>query len=215
MNEAVEAALKLLVLAFSIIMHEVAHGYAAYLLGDPTAKNANRLTLNPIPHIDIMGTIILPLLLVSSGSGVVFGWAKPVPVDPRYFRNPKRDGVVVSLAGVTTNVLIAVVMAALFRILQPAADTPLWLFLIWGCFINLLLCVFNMVPIPPLDGSHIVAALLPQRLARGYAAIGRFGFLIIFGLLYIRAFAVILMIIVTIPMMVLLGDGQNWTGIFK
>lgn len=209
MNEAVEAALKLLVLGFSIIMHEVAHGYSAYLLGDPTAKDANRLTLNPIPHIDIMGSIILPLILVASGTGMVFGWAKPVPVDPRCFRHPKRDGVIVSLAGVTTNVLIAVVMAALFRILQPAAETPLWFFLIWGCFINLLLCVFNMVPIPPLDGSHVVAALLPQQLARAYAGVGRFGFLIILVLLQIPAFSRVLMTIITIPMIVLLGDGPN------
>jgi Zn-dependent protease len=175
---------KIIALVFAVIIHEIAHGYAAYLLGDPTAKRANRLTLNPIAHLDLFGSIILPLILVLSHSPVLLGWAKPVPFNPRYFRDPKRGIMIVGAAGPAMNFLAALVSAVLFRLVGQAFQ-PLALFLFFFCATNLILGLFNLIPIPPLDGSRIVMGFLPDDLVPAYLRLEQFGFVIIFALLWL------------------------------
>lgn len=182
------------ILIFSIVLHEVAHGYAARAQGDPTAAMLGRLTLNPIPHIDPIGSVLLPGLLALSGTGVILGWAKPVPVNPRNYRDYKRGDIIVSLAGVAVNLLLAIA----FAVLQAAAvwgarafpgATPVFAVLqamfVYGVSINVLLMLFNLLPIPPLDGSHVLYHLLPPRLGARYRELGRYGMLILFGLLFL------------------------------
>jgi Zn-dependent protease len=180
-----ELIIKLVVLVASIVFHEVAHGYAAYRLGDPTAKESNRLTLNPLVHIDLMGSILLPLMLVMTNSPVLFGWAKPVPFNPAYFRNPKKGMMIVGAAGPAANLALATVAAVLFRLFMPVGIVGF--FLVHVCVINVILAVFNLIPIPPLDGSRVVAGFLSPDLTRSYLKLERFGFFIIFGLLWIGA----------------------------
>ena len=186
---AVQKIIFLVVLFLAIIIHEVSHGLVAERLGDPTARRMGRLTLNPIPHIDLFGSIIIPAFLLISGARFVIGWAKPVPVDIRRFRNPLRDFAITALGGPVSNLLQVVVYVVLFRI-AVAMDLPLWVgFVAYaGALINLLLALFNLIPIPPLDGSRLVAAMLPTDLAVQYLSIERFGFIIIFGLLWLGAF---------------------------
>ena len=178
--------IKLVVLVASIVFHEVAHGYAAYRLGDPTAKEANRLTLNPLAHIDLMGSILLPLILVVTHSPVLLGWAKPVPFNPAYFRNPKKGMMIVGAAGPAANLALAAVAAVVFRLFTPLGIVGF--FLVNVCVINVILALFNLIPIPPLDGSRVVAGFLPPELTRSYLKLERYGFLIIFGLLWTGAF---------------------------
>lgn len=187
-----QIVLMVFVLYLAIVVHEVAHGYVANLRGDPTAKRLGRLTLNPIPHIDIFGSIIIPGFLILTNSGFVIGWAKPVPIDIRRFRDPLGDFAITSLAGPVSNALQAIVYVLLFRV-ASALGWPGWvLFLAYiGTLINLILAIFNMIPIPPLDGSRLVAAVLPTRLAVQYLSIERFGFIIIFGLLWLGAFSIL------------------------
>jgi Zn-dependent protease len=185
----------LVILVYSAILHEIAHGFVAEKLGDPTARLMGRLTLNPKSHIDPFMSIALPLLLILSGSPVVFGAAKPVPVDPFNFREPKKDMAIVALAGPGTNVLIAIIAAILIKILifiipyfgaSPMLTgivIPIYTFLGLIVRMNLLLAIFNLIPIPPLDGSKILALILPDREAATYLSIGSFGILIIFFLL--------------------------------
>jgi len=175
---------KIIALIFAVVIHEVAHGYAAYLLGDPTAKRAHRLTLNPIAHLDLFGSVILPLVLVFSGSPVLLGWAKPVPFNPGYFRDPRRGIMIVGAAGPLINFLAALVSAVLFRLVGQAFQ-PLALFLLYFCATNLILGIFNLIPIPPLDGSRIVMGLLPDDLVSAYLRLESFGFILIFVLLYL------------------------------
>lgn len=182
------------VLLFSVIAHEVAHGYAALTQGDPTARTLGRLSWNPIRHIDPFMTVILPvMMLVASGGNMVFGGAKPVPVDPRNFRRYRIGDIIVSLAGVFTNLLIALACVPLIWLVGalgtsvPAAApsaTILQAMLVIGVQLNWLLIAFNLIPIPPLDGSHVVQQLLPRPLARYYVQVGRFGFLILIALLF-------------------------------
>ncbi len=150
----------IIVLIFSVIVHEVAHGYAAEWQGDPTPRAQKRLTLNPVPHLDIMGSIILPLLLVVSGAGFIIGWAKPVQFNPTYFRNKHWGPVLVALAGPLVNIIVAVLMAIVIRFVPLSSG----FMTIAGTvvYINLLLAVFNLIPIPPLDGHHILFAVLPR-----------------------------------------------------
>lgn len=180
-----ELIIRIVALVFSIIIHEVAHGYVAYRLGDPTARNANRLTLNPLPHIDLMGSIILPLFLIIVKSPVLLGWAKPVPFNPGYFRDVKKGVMLVGLAGPVSNLLLAALAAIILRIF-PFGEI-IGLFLVHVCLINVILAVFNLIPIPPLDGSRVVIGFLPSHMVSGYLSMERYGFLIIFGLLYLGA----------------------------
>ena len=169
---------------FAVIIHEYAHGWIAWKLGDSTAKAAGRLTLNPLAHIDPIGTIFLPLILLITNSPVVFGWAKPVPVAFRNLDNPKKDMVWVAIAGPTANVLFAIFLSFILKLSVGAS--PLFLAVLTsGILINLVLAIFNMLPIPPLDGSRVTMGLLPIDLARRYAKLEPYGFIIIFGLLYL------------------------------
>ena len=180
---------------FAIIVHEVAHGWVANKLGDPTARNMGRLTLNPFRHIDLFGTIIMPLLLYAmtydNPSGpTVFGYAKPVPINPYNFKDPKKDMALSSLAGPGVNIVMAVSFVFLLRVAMPAfeGNMPMLardlftVFLKTGVIINIVLAVLNMLPIPPLDGSRIVYWLLPEKEARLYYRLERFGMVIILAL---------------------------------
>lgn len=169
----------LTILIFSAILHEIAHGYVAERLGDPTARLMGRLTLNPKSHIDPMMSIALPLLLIVSGSPVIFGAAKPVPVDPFNLRDGRRDMALVALAGPMTNVAIAIAASILFNFIGGEIS-PIFYAI---ATINLLLAIFNLLPIPPLDGSKVFALLLPEKEANAYLSIGSMGMMIIFFLL--------------------------------
>ncbi|HUD04413.1 MAG TPA: site-2 protease family protein [Patescibacteria group bacterium] len=182
--------ISLIILIYSAILHEIAHGFVAERLGDPTARLMGRLTLNPKNHIDPIMSIALPLILILSGSPVIFGAAKPVPVDPFNFREPKKDMALVSLAGPGTNLLIAVTFALICRLLFPSLSldvirsTGLLGFILGTVvYINILLAIFNLIPIPPLDGSKIFALILPDKEAAVYLSIGSIGIFIIFFLL--------------------------------
>ena len=150
----------------------------AYRKGDPTAKLAGRLTLNPLAHLDLLGSIVFPLIMSLAG-GAILGWAKPVPVNPMNFRNPRRDDILVSIAGVAANLAAAAVAGLLFRLLSPEAGTVLSLFLVQVCIVNVSLAIFNLIPVPPLDGSHVLAQFLPYELAVVYMRAAPFGFIIL------------------------------------
>lgn len=177
-----ELIIRLVALVFSIVIHEVAHGYASYRLGDPTARDANRLTLNPLAHIDPFGSILLPAMLVFMNSPVLFGWAKPVPFNPAYFRNVKKGTMIVGAAGPAANLVLALIAGILFRLFTPGGI--IGLFLVHMCLINVILAVFNLIPIPPLDGSRIVIGFMPAYLVPKYLSLERYGFLIIIALFY-------------------------------
>jgi Zn-dependent protease len=186
--------LMILPLIVAVILHEVAHGYVAFKMGDPTARLAGRLTLNPIKHLDLFGSFLLPVILKLSGSPIIFGYAKPVPVNFANLREFRKGTICVASAGVLTNMILAVISAALFQMLVATqtswAQSQLGLlagFLIqllaYSVIINCVLALFNLIPIPPLDGSRIVAMLLPAALRTQYSRLERFGMIIIFVLL--------------------------------
>jgi len=182
------------ILLFSVIIHEIAHGWMALKLGDPTAKSMGRLTLNPIPHIDPIGSILVPLFSLFVAGQIFIAWAKPVPVNPMNFSNYRRDDILVSVVGPISNLLVALVCTILFILLaliSPSIQssgpimqevlTFLLSMFAGGITLNVVLAVFNMIPIPPLDGSHVVAALLPDEMSEQYRRVGFFGiFLVIF-----------------------------------
>ncbi len=171
---------------FAITVHEAAHGYAAKHFGDMTAFNAGRITLNPLKHIDLFGTIILPALTVMLG-GILFGWAKPVPVDFRRLRNPKKDMLWVAAAGPASNFVMAVFWALVMKFSVNAPEAfvlPMALMAKAGVTINIVLMVLNLLPLPPLDGGRIAVSLLPIKLARPFAQIERYGFIILIVLLF-------------------------------
>lgn len=169
----------------AVVIHEYAHGWIAWKLGDPTAKMAGRLTLNPLAHIDPIGTIALPLLLLVTHSPVVFGWAKPVPVDFHSLNNPKRDMVWVGLAGPMANILFAVFLSFILKFFTMTGSAMFLAILSSAIIINLVLAIFNILPIPPLDGSRVAMGILPREMAIQYAKLEPYGFIIIFGLLYL------------------------------
>ncbi len=183
-------AISLIILLLSIIIHEVAHGLAALYFGDHTAEHAGRLTLNPIPHIDPIGSILIPAIIfipavLGFGSlGFFIAWAKPVPVNPLHFNNIRLGEFVVSAAGIVSNIAIAVLAAILFH-LTGSYGFPLWgNVLSFAVQINLVLAAFNLLPIPPLDGSKILGSLLPAHLEFEYRKLERYGFLILILLLF-------------------------------
>jgi Zn-dependent protease len=153
------------VLILSIIVHEVAHGYAAYALGDPTAKLAGRLTLNPLPHIDLVGSVLIPGFLVLTQAGFLFGWAKPVPYNPYNLKNQRWGEAIVGAAGVATNLAIAVIFAVVARMSYAAGFSDFADLALIIVFTNLFLGLFNLVPLPPLDGFTVLRGILPLRLA--------------------------------------------------
>lgn len=181
---------------FAITVHEVAHGWVAKKKGDNTAFMLGRLTLNPIKHIDIVGTIILPGLLLISGTGFIFGWAKPVPVDSRHFKNPKKDMALVAVAGPVSNLLMAVGWALVIRLAVMIESEFVTLPMIYtgiaGISINLILALINLIPIPPLDGSRILSAILPNKWAWQYNRLERYGFLLLLALLWSNGLSYIL-----------------------
>ncbi len=192
--DVLQFILMILPLVVAVVLHELAHGYVADKLGDPTARLAGRLTLNPIKHLDAFGSFLLPILLKLSGSPVIFGYAKPVPVNFANLRQFRQATIWVASAGVLTNMILAIISAALFQLI--AAGYPDWAqthfeqpavlllqLLKYSVVINCVLAMFNLIPIPPLDGSRIVAMLLPVALRRPYTRLERFGMIIIFALL--------------------------------
>ncbi len=167
-----EIFLSLVVLVLSIIAHEVAHGYAANSLGDPTARLAGRLTLNPIPHVDLMGSIILPALLVFTSSPILFGWAKPVPYNPYNLRNQRWGEAFVAVAGSATNILLAIIFGLIVRFGGAIGlDEAALSLAATIAFINLFLGLFNLIPFPPLDGFTVLRAGLPWHLSSGLSRI--------------------------------------------
>ncbi len=172
----------------AITFHEAAHAYAAWRLGDDTALRLGRVTFNPLKHVDPFGTILLPALLFLTNAPFLFGWAKPVPVQFGRLSNPRRDKAIVAIAGPVTNVILAFASAVLFHLvwLVPEAAAP-WLAqtLSRSILLNLVLAIFNMIPVPPLDGSRIALSLLPGAVARQYAKLERFGFLVLLGMIFL------------------------------
>lgn len=188
-----ENLLFLPVLLFSIVLHEYAHGWMAKRQGDNTAYMLGRLTLNPIPHIDLIGSIIFPLVLHLSGAPVL-GWAKPVPVNPANYRNHRRGDILVSMAGIVVNLILALISTLLIIVIihgsrRAPGMTGMFDLLLGmardGLRINLVLAFFNLIPIPPLDGSHVLYHLLPGKIAVQYRELGRYGILILFGLMFL------------------------------
>jgi Zn-dependent protease len=175
-----------LILIASLSFHEAAHAWASNKLGDPTAKMLGRLTLNPLVHIDWIGTVAFPLILALSGLPV-FGWAKPVPVDMRYLKAPRRDFALVALAGPVSNVILAagliVVLQAQGGLVPDTGVTRMGLFLYNAIYINLILAVFNMLPIPPLDGGNVLAGLVPESMAQMVDRVRPFGVFVIYALM--------------------------------
>jgi Zn-dependent protease len=173
---------QVIVLIFSAIVHEYMHGWMADRLGDPTAKDLGRLTMNPIPHIDPVGSLLLPFVLVISGAPFVFGWAKPVPINPNNFKDQKYGSAKVALAGPLGNLILALFFGLILRfVAMPNLMLGNYLAII--VFINLLLLVFNLVPIPPLDGSRVLTAFLPYDWQVKMAELERYGFILVFAFL--------------------------------
>jgi Zn-dependent protease len=184
------------ILLFSVVLHELAHGWMALRLGDPTARDAGRLTLNPLPHIDPIGSILIPLLSLLTAGRIFIAWARPVPVNPANFARLRRDEALVSAMGPASNILLAgccslaVVLLGFLawwlKVPEGSTGYDLLVFLYQmfygGAYLNIVLALFNLLPVPPLDGSHLVAAALPSRAAEGYR---RIGFLGVFALIFL------------------------------
>jgi Zn-dependent protease len=208
------------VLLFSVVVHEVAHAQVARWEGDDTAFRLGRVTLNPIPHLDLMGSFLVPLLLFFLPGDFVFGWAKPVPVNPQNFRDRKRGDIRVSLAGIAANLLLALictVLMALILKLATAVGSADGVFAVlgqaayFGIYINLILAVFNLIPIPPLDGSHVLYHLLPVSVRPRYRELGRYGIGIVMVAFFVfpRTFDLLLY-----PVGLLMGLANAFIGLW-
>jgi len=199
-TQILEIVLSLIAVFTAIILHEVAHGYVAFRLGDPTAKTRGRLTLNPLAHIDPIGTILVPIFLLIINSPFLFGWAKPVPINPGYFRNPFKGMLYVAVAGPATNVALALAATMIGRVVLLAIPDTLLFFnhtlagnlvhalvYLLGIFViyNVILAAFNMIPIPPLDGSRVLTYFLPPEGRRVMIMLERYGFIILIALIYL------------------------------
>ena len=179
----------IVILIFSIVIHEVSHGAVANYLGDPTAKYAGRLTLNPIKHLDPIGSVILPIFLILmiklTGGGIIFGWAKPVPINPYNFKDQKYGQAKVALAGPGANLAIALIFGLALRFFPDISAIPaLGLMFSYIVYINILLAVFNLLPVPPLDGSHILFTFLPPEMENIKRFLSQFGFFILIFILF-------------------------------
>ena len=199
-TQILDIILMLIAVFAAIVLHEVAHGYVAYRLGDPTAKAHGRLSLNPLAHVDLIGTILVPIFLVVVHSPFLIGWAKPVPINPGYFRNPFKGMLYVALAGPGMNILLALSTVVVGRV-ALLAFSPTYLlyaagfganlvhaiFFLLGMFVvyNVILAVFNMIPIPPLDGSRILTYFLPPEGRRIMLGMERYGFIILIAIIYL------------------------------
>jgi Zn-dependent protease len=199
-SNILDIILSLIAVFTAIVLHEVSHGYVAFRLGDPTAKQYGRLTLNPLAHIDPIGTILVPVFLVIVNSPFLIGWAKPVPINPRFFRNPLKGMLYVALAGPAINVVLALSTAIVGRLallaISPSflaygvglgANLVRAIFFLLGMFVvyNVILAVFNLIPIPPLDGSRILTYFLPLEGRRVMLALERYGFIILIAIIYL------------------------------
>jgi Zn-dependent protease len=188
----IETPFIIVLVFFSVVCHEIAHGYVALKLGDPTAYRAGRLTFNPVSHIDPIGTILLPALFLITHSPILLAWAKPVPVNPGFFRNPKTGMMWVAIAGPATNFAIAIVLTLLLHLVGTAMPAILMHSLAMAALMNIVLMVFNLLPIPPLDGSRIFARFLNGQALYNYRKLERFGLFIVFGLLWLGVISSIL-----------------------
>lgn len=207
MDRVLISFFQIIVLIFSIIIHEVSHGAAAYRLGDQTAKEAGRLTLNPLKHLDFFGSFLLPLTLFLAHSPILFGWAKPVPFNPFYLKNPKRDSGLIGLAGPASNFIIAIIFGLILKIFIALnfINAPLMIFLDIIIFINIILGTFNLLPIPPLDGSKVLFSFLPKNYESAQLFLERYG---IFILLFFIFFAFDLIAPLIYKLYGLLGSGM-------
>ncbi len=169
----------------AVVIHELSHGFVALAFGDTTAQRAGRLTLNPLKHVDPIGTLFLPLFLRLIGSPVTFGWAKPVPINPVNLRHPRRDMLWIGMAGPVSNLLMALAAAGFLRLLGPGLPATVVALVKYLALVNLVLGTFNLLPIPPLDGSRVLLSLVPARFAVGLILMERWGFILIFLLLYL------------------------------
>ncbi len=197
--QAIDGIFYVVILIMSVVVHEFAHGYAAYLLGDNTARLSGRLTLNPLKHLDLFGSVILPLFLIISSAGFVIGWAKPVPYNPNNLRNKKSGTVLVSIAGILANILIAIIFGLLIRF-APHFGLPLYtadsmllhpFYKISSIIVltNLVLALFNLIPIPPLDGSKILFSFLPSKLLYIENLLERWGiFVLLFFIIFLWSY---------------------------
>ncbi|RJP47393.1 MAG: site-2 protease family protein [Armatimonadetes bacterium] len=187
MDPIITIIISIVVLVFSAVLHEIAHGFAAFKLGDPTAKLSGRLTLNPIPHIDPIMSVLLPALLIVSGSPILFGAAKPVPISPLYFKDGRKDMALTALAGPLTNIGLVLIGALLFHLLPQIvfSNFIVFEFIKQIIRINLILGIINLIPIPPVDGSRVLSAVMPKSLAYAYESIAPYGiFLLLFLLMF-------------------------------
>lgn len=186
----VQVLIAFLVLVFSLTVHESAHAWTASRLGDPTGRRLGRVSLNPAVHVDPVGTLLFPLVAMITHLPII-GWARPVPVDSRYLSNPRRDFLLIAAAGPLSNLALSIVAAAALRLVpagpqvigQAAVAAPLALVASLGLQINLLLAIFNMIPVPPLDGSSVVAGLVPEAVAAGLDRLRPYGFLVLYVLM--------------------------------
>lgn len=178
-NDPLAFILLAIPLMYSVVLHELAHGWVAWRMGDPTAKMQGRLSLNPLRHLDPIGTIMLFIF--------GFGWAKPVPVNFNYIRDTKKGLILVSSAGIITNMLLAFLAFFLYRLLTPVPGEVMATLLSYLAQINIILAAFNLIPIPPLDGSKILMGFLPERLRYSFSRLEPYGFFIIIGLLFLGA----------------------------